>query len=37
MKFYKTVLSLFLGYVSISQVAGDLTPPLKARINSEVF
>ena len=38
MKFYKTILSLFLGYVSISQVdAGELTPPLKMRLNSEVF
>ena len=38
MKFCKTVLALFLGYVSISQVNAEaLTPPLKARINSEVF
>ena len=38
MKFYKTILSLLLGYVSISQVnAGELTPPLKLRLNSEVF
>ena len=38
MKFYKTILSLFLGYVSISQVSAEsLTPPLKLRINSEVL
>jgi hypothetical protein len=38
MKYYKAILSLFLGYVSISQVSADvLTPPLKARINSELF
>ena len=35
---YSTVLSLFLGYVSVSQVAaGSTTPPLKARLNAEVF
>lgn len=38
MKYYKAILSLFLGYVSISQVdANALTPPLKARVNAEVF
>jgi hypothetical protein len=35
---YSTILSLFLGYVSIAQVAADVaTPPLKTRINSEVL
>jgi hypothetical protein len=35
---YSTILSLFLGYVSITQVSAEpATPPLKARINSEVF
>ena len=38
MNYYKTIISLFLGYVSISQVSAEaLTPPLKARFNSEVF
>jgi len=35
---YSTILSLFLGYVSITQISADVaTPPLKTRINSEVF
>jgi hypothetical protein len=35
---YSTVLSLFLGYVSVSQVAaGTATPPVRARLNAEVF
>ena len=38
MNYYKAVLSLFLGYVSISQVSADLAKaPLKARVNSEMF
>ena len=38
MNYYKTVLSLFLGYVSVAEVSAELAKaPFKARLNHEVF